>query len=159
MRKRLIDDATPDVSAAVSPADDWLPLENLVEVEITSEDAAHPIESALLPGGGGWRAGTPGRQTIRLIFPAPQALRRVRVDFVDTAARRTQEYLLRWSGDGGRSFRDIVRQQWNFSPDGANRQTEVHAVNIDAVDILELIVTPDIGDDRVFASLAELRLA
>lgn len=159
MRKRLIDEATPTGLPAVSPADDWLPLENLVEVEITSEDAAHPIESALLPGGGGWRAGAPGRQIIRLRFPQPQALRRIRVDFVETAVRRTQEYLLRWSPDGGRSFRDIVRQQWNFSPDGANRQTEVHVVNIDAVDILELIVTPDIGSDRAFASLAELRLA
>lgn len=157
MRKRLIGDPQPDAQQA-PPA--WLRLDELAEVEISSEDAAWPIESALLPGtGGGWRASLPGRQTIRLIFARPQRLQRIHLRFVEQARQRTQEYLLRWSGDGGHSFHDIVRQQWNFDPRGASTQTEQHQVDLAAVAILELIVTPDIADTQAIASLAEMRLA
>jgi hypothetical protein len=139
---------------------DWLNLEDLAEVEISSEDAAHPIESALVPGGGsGWRAAVPGKQTIRLLFAQPQTLRRIWLSFVETSVQRTQEYVLRCSADGGQSFRDIVRQQWNFSPDGATSQSEDHRVELAAVNILELIITPDIGEQAAFASLAQLRIA
>lgn len=157
MRKRLIH---ADQQAALPAADDWLPLDELAEVEISSEDAGCPIESALLPAAGaGWRAAVPGKQTIRLLFPQPQALRRIHLSFVETAVQRTQEYLLRWSADGGRSFREIVRQQWNFSPQGAHAQTEEHRVDLPAVSVLELIIDPDIADPKAFASLAQLRLA
>jgi len=157
MRKRVISDVP---QADASPRGDWLNLEDLAEVEISSEDAAHPIESALVPGGdSGWRASVPGKQTIRLLFAQPQTLRRIWLSFVETSVQRTQEYVLRCSADGGQSFRDIVRQQWNFSPDGANKQSEDHRVELAAVNILELIITPDIGNQAAFASLAQLRIA
>ena len=73
--------------------------------------------------------------------------------------QRTQEYLLRWSGDAGQSFREIVRQQWNFSPEGSVTQTEEHRVDLSGVTVLELIITPDIGNEHALASLAELRIA
>ncbi|MCM8611089.1 carbohydrate-binding protein [Accumulibacter sp.] len=157
MRKRLIADRQPE--AAQAPAD-WLRLDELTEVEISSEDVAHPIESALLAAAGkGWRASLPGRQTIRLIFAQPQRLRLISLRFVETSRQRTQEYLLRWSGDGGASFHDIVRQQWNFDPREASTQTENHQVDLAAVGVLELIITPDIADPQAIASLAEMRLA
>ncbi|KFB69773.1 carbohydrate-binding protein [Candidatus Accumulibacter vicinus] len=156
MRKRLIEDKNRQNTA---PAD-WLRLEELAEVEISSEDARHPIESALLAeAGSGWRAAVPGQQTIRLLFAQPQQLRRIRVRFVETAVQRTQEYLLRWSGDAGQSFREIVRQQWNFSPEGSVTQTGEHRVDLSGVTVLELIITPDIGNEHALASLAELRIA
>lgn len=157
MRKRLISDVGP---AASAPTGDWLNVEALAEVEISSEDARHPIEAALLPGGdAGWRAAVPGRQTIRLLFAQPQRLHRIRLCFVETDLQRTQEYLLRWSADGGQSFREIVRQQWNFHPQGANSQTEEHQLDLAGVTVLELIITPDIGNEHAFASLAQLRIA
>jgi hypothetical protein len=132
----------------------------LADVEITSEDATHPIESALLPGvHSGWRAGEPGKQTIRLLFAHPQRLRRIRLNFVESAAKRTQEYVLRWSPDGGQSFREIVRQQWNFSPQGATSETEDHHVELSGVTVLELSINPDMSDQSAFASLAQLRIA
>ncbi len=71
MRKRIID----HVQQGTEPPGDWLNVEELAEVEITSEDAAYPIESALVPGGtSGWRAAGPGKQTIRLLFATPQPL-------------------------------------------------------------------------------------
>ena len=157
MRKRII---APAQQETASPDQDWLNVAELAEVEITSEDPAHPIESALLPGGvSGWRAAGPGAQTIRLLFTHPQRLRRIWLSFVEASAERTQEYVLRWSADGGKSLREIVRQQWNFSPQGATCETEDHHVELPAVTVLELSIIPNISGGKAFASLAQLRLA
>jgi hypothetical protein len=79
MRKLVINRA----SQKVTPANqNWLDLEPLAQVEITSEDANHPIESALIPGrGSGWGAARPGEQTIRLLFDEPLKLRRIHLLF------------------------------------------------------------------------------
>ena len=37
---------------------------------------------------------------------------------------RTQEFVLRWSPDGGNSVKEIVRQQWNFNPPDSIREVE-----------------------------------
>ncbi len=155
MRKRVIG----QVQEGSEPPGDWLNVEELAEVEITSEDAAFPIEAALVSGGtSGWRAAGPGKQTIRLLFATPQPLRRIWLNFLETRTGRTQEYVLRWSPDGGQSFREIVRQQWNFSPDGATSQTEDHHVDLPAVTVLELSIIPDTSGGPALASLAQLRL-
>ena len=98
-------------------------------------------------------------QTIRLLFDHPQRLQRIWLNFVETQAERTQEYVLRWSPDGGKSFQEIVRQQWNFNPQGANRETEEHQVDLTAVTVLELSIIPDISQGKALAALAQLRLA
>jgi hypothetical protein len=114
----------------------------------------------LLPGPtSGWRAAGSGKQTIRLLFSSPQRLRRIRLDFVEPRTARTQEYVLRWSGDGGKSFSEIVRQQWNFSPQGATSETEDHHVELPSVAVLELHIIPDTGGGNAIASLAQLRIA
>ena len=157
MRKQII----TAVKQATDFSDgEWLNLEVLAEVEITSEDSAHPIESALLPGGtSGWRAATPGKQTIRLLFTHPQKIRRIWMQFKETDTARTQEYVLRWSPDGGQTFREIVRQQWNFSSPSATCEDEDLRVEIQAVTVLELSIIPDISGGNAIASLAQLRLA
>ena len=157
MRKRIIAHVQKEPPF---PDQDWLNMEGLAEVEVTSEDAAHPIESALLPGqASGWRAGEPGEQTIRLLFTHPQRLRQIWIYFLEPRAERTQEYVLRWSPDSGQSFREIVRQQWNFTPNGTTSETENHQVELPAVTMLELNIIPDISGGNAFASLAQLRLA
>jgi hypothetical protein len=157
MRKRII---TPVQQETGPPDLEWLNMEELAEVQITSEDPAHPIESALLPGRtSGWRAAGPGEQKIRLLFAYPRRLRRIWLSFVETRTERTQEYVLRWSPDGGQSFQEIVRQQWNFSPQGATNETEDLHVELPAVTVLELSIIPDISGGNAFASLAQLRLA
>jgi hypothetical protein len=157
MRKRLIDPG-PGEGAVVEP--EWLNLEHLTQVEITSEDAGYPIESALLPGTGlGWRAAQSGEQTIRLLFNEPQRLKRIYLVFQEDAKERTQEFVLRWSPDRGQSYREIVRQQYNFSPPAAGRQIENYDVNLDGVTALELKIVPNISGGSARASLAQLRLA
>jgi len=157
MRKRII---ALDQKPTSAPDEDWLNVEELAEVEITSEDPAHPIESALLPGEvSGWRAAGPGKQTIRLIFAHPQRLRRIWINFVEPRVERTQEFVLRWSAVGGQPFQEVVRQQWNFSPQGAAGETEDYHVELPEVKVLELDIIPDIGGGMAFASLEQMRLA
>jgi hypothetical protein len=157
MRKRIIGHFCPGEVTAAEPG--WLDLEHLAEVEITSEDVGYPIESALIPdGGSGWRAAQPGEQTIRLRFDEPIRLRRVQLVFHESEQERTQEFVLRWSPDGGQSYREIVRQQYNFSPPGATSEVEDYDVDLDGVTALELIIVPDLSRGRTRASLAKWRL-
>jgi hypothetical protein len=157
MRKLVIN----RVSEKVPPANqNWLDLEPLAQVEITSEDANHPIESALIPGrGSGWRAARPGEQTIRLLFDEPLKLRRIHLLFREDQHERTQEFALRWSPNHGQSYREIVRQQYNFSPLAATRETEDYSVDLNGVTVLELKISPDIRGGSACGSLAELFLA
>ena len=156
MRKRI----SAHVQQPAVSEDAWLNLERLAEIEISSEDSAFPIESALLPGGtSGWRAADPGDQTIRFIFDHPQHLRRIWINFTEPERERTQEYVLRWSSDNGHSFHDILRQQWNFSPPDTTNEIEDHHVEIPAATTLELHIKPDISGAVAFASLAQMRLA
>ncbi len=157
MRKRVTARVSPDAAPA---GEGWLDLERLAEVEVTSEDAARPAEAALIPGGGpGWLAAHPGEQTLRLLFDEPQRVRRVRLVFTETGGERTQEFVLRWSADGGVTYRDVVRQQWNFSPPDATREVEDYGVDLSGVTALELRTIPDIGGGGARVSLEQLRLA
>jgi hypothetical protein len=156
MQKRLV--GAPEQTAVTE--ENWLDLDAMAAVELTSEDPACPVEGALLPNGqSGWRAAEPGSQSIRLLFHQPQRVRRILLRFEEPAAERTQEFALRWSPDGGRSSRDIVRQQYTFSPSGSTREVEDLNVDLPSVTALELTIIPDQGRGQAFASLAEWRLA
>src|SRR6266436_2412348 len=157
MRKRLI---TPIPQDAPPRDEGWLDLDGAAVVEITSEEKEYPVESALVLGDmRGWRAADSGAQTIRLIFDQPQRLTRISLVFEETESERTQEFVLRWSPDGGRSFREIVRQQWNFSPPNTVREVEEYQVELSDVTTLELIVVPDNSRGAARASLKNLRLS
>ena len=157
MRKRIINPVEQD---SLHPERDWLDIEKTAIVEVSSEEAEYPIEAALLSDkDSGWRASDSGKQTIRLIFDHPQQLEWIKLGFEEFAVERTQEYLLRCSSDNGESYQEIVRQQWNFSPEGSTSQIEEYHVQLTSVTILELIITPDIGERNRVASLKQLRLA
>jgi hypothetical protein len=157
MRKRLI---TPIPQDAPPRNEAWLDLDGAAVVEVTSEEKEYPVESALVSGEmRGWRAASPGTQTIRLLFDHPQRLRRISLVFEETETERTQEFVLQWSPDDGHSFREIVRQQWNFSPLNTIREVEEYRVEISDVTILELVIVPDISRGAARASLKSLRLS
>lgn len=157
MRKRLI---TPTAGRPGNPAQGWLDLERAAVVELTSEDEDFPVESAFgSEDAPGWRAAAPGPQTIRLIFDHPQSLKCVSLVFEEDEIRRTQEFVLRWSSDGGSTFKEIVRQQWNFSPPASIREVEQYQVDLHNVNVLELVIQPDIAGGVARASLNNLRLS
>ena len=156
MRKRQI---SPTPASEPLSSSTWLDVDKVALVEVTSEENGYPIESALLGVGGGWRAADTGTQTIRLIFDEPPKLRRIGLVFEDSENVRTQEFVLRWSSDNGNSFREIVRQQWNFSPPDSIREAEDYAVELSAVRALELVIVPDKTGGAARASLASFRIA
>jgi hypothetical protein len=114
MRKRLFT-ATPQ---GLRPHDEgWLDLDTATIIEVTSEEKEYPVEFALVSGEvRGWRGAASGAQTIRLIFDEPQKLTRISLVFEEAATARTQEFVLRWSPDGGRSFKEIVAPAVEFQP-------------------------------------------
>jgi hypothetical protein len=79
--------------------------------------------------------------------------------FEEIEIARTQEFVLRWSPDGGNSVKEIVRQQWNFSPPESIREVEEYQVELSGVTVLELVVKPNIGGGLARASLKNLRLS
>jgi hypothetical protein len=100
--------------------------------------------------------------------PATQTLMNHRLVFFGRVLSVTvtnnpgQEFVLRWGTADGRPLREVVRQQWVFSPDGSMHETEDYRVDLRDVTVLELAISPDIsGGDALAARapLAELRLA
>ena len=156
MRKRLITTTSQD---APPVGEGWLGLNSAAKVEVTSEAKEYPVEFALALGEERcWRAADSGTQTIRLIFDVPTKLTRISLVFEESETGRTQEFVLRWSPDGGRSFREIVRQQWNFSPPDTIREVEEYRVDLSEVRVLELVIVPDISRGAARASLKSLRV-
>jgi hypothetical protein len=138
---------------------DWLDLEHIATVEVTSEDPSFPIEFAVgSKDGPGWRASQAGEQQIRIIFDEPVSLHRIQLRFHEVAFERTQEFTLRWSPAKGGSTREIVRQQWNFSPTGSTTEIEDYVVDLDTVSVLELAIHPDLSQREAVATLASWRL-
>ena len=94
MRKRIVGQAA--IQSGPRSAETWLNLEQIVTVEVTSEDPDFPIESVFHRSNEpGWRALETGNQQIRLIFDQPISVKRIRLRFVETEVARTQEITLR----------------------------------------------------------------
>jgi hypothetical protein len=154
MRKRPI---APATESARNCRESWLDVERAA---VTSEDPDYPIELALVSEGSrGWRAAAVGTQTIRLVFDQPQKVSCISLVFEEKETARTQEFVLRWSPDVGNAVKEIVRQQWNFSPPESIREVEEYRVQLSSVTILELLINPNISDGRGLASLEKLRLS
>ena len=119
----------------------------------------YPVEGALLSDvQGGWRASEPGIQTIRLLFDHPQTIRVIRLVFKEKEFARTQEFVLRWLPQGIPAWKDVVRQQWNFSPPTTENECEEYKVDLPLATGLELSVRPDIRGGNTRASLERLQL-
>jgi hypothetical protein len=154
MRKFHITSATQSVSSEQARLD----LESYAAVEVTSEAPGYSIESALEGKDPGWRAGSSGTQIVRLLLDKPYQLKHISVVFEDVENTRTQEFVLRWSPTRDGLFREIVRQQWNFSPSGSVREIENYVVELSEVLVLELMIVPDKNYGNARASLQSFRL-
>ena len=124
MRKNLIG-AGAGPQPRVLRKQEWLDIETLGRVELTSEDPRFPIESALVfRKESGWRAAETGDQIIRIVFDERIDLKRIRLEFSETENDRTQEFTLSYLTETDGPLKEIVRQQWNFSPQGSTMEIE-----------------------------------
>jgi hypothetical protein len=160
LRKRVL----PRRRYPTSPTlDGELIISAVATVEVTSEDGAHPIDHAFDaqrgPGSSRWLAGEPGEQTVALAFDRPHTLRFIGVEIEELAVSRTQELAVAVSCDGGRTYRELVRQEFTFSPPGTTFEREVWARAEAGVTHLRLDIKPDKGGHAGRATLTALILA
>jgi LAS superfamily LD-carboxypeptidase LdcB len=160
MQKTIVGRESNQASEGSSqaPATDWIGTELISDLQVSSEDPTAPAENIFDEAAEkGWRASDAGEQHIRLAFREPMQLRRIRLEFVETTKERTQEFVLRCATESG--WREVIRQRWNFSPQGSTREVEDYTLNLNGVSALELVINPDVSSGDGVASLKSLRLA
>ena len=137
----------------------WIDLGQIATVEVTSEDSSFPIESVFSSSRShGWRASQNGEQQVRLVFDQPVSVHRIQLHFLEAERERTQEFIIGWSSAQGGKPKEIVRQQWNFSPSGSTSELEDYEVNLDDVSVLELVIQPDLTHNKAPATLSAWRV-
>ena len=158
LRKQII----KGLPAASDPMSGQIDVASVATLLVTSEDPEHPIDQAFDdrrgPGTTRWVAGEPGEQVLILAFDAPHSIRRVVLEFEGRVVARTQELQLAVSGDGGRTIRELVRQEYNFSPPGTTFEREDWAVVAEGVTHLRLVIKPDKGSKPCRATITSLTL-
>ena len=85
------------------------------------------------------------------------ANRRIRLEFHETQHERAQEFSISAITDGQK--RQVVRQQWSFSPTGSTTEVEDYTVNLASVSALELVIDPGRHDQQAHASLQSIAIA
>ena len=158
LRKKIV----KDPGLTLAPRANEIDIPAVATVLLTSEAPDHPVEyvfdSSRGPGGTRWVADQSGDQTLVLAFDSPQTIRKVSVEIEEREIDRTQELQLSISSDGGRSYREILRQEYTFSPPGTTFEKEEWTLNADAVTHLRLSIRPDKGGRPSRATLTSLAL-
>lgn len=131
-------------------------------VQVTSEAADHPIDNVFDRqrglGGSRWMAAGPGEQLLILAFDSPQAIRCISLEVEEQEVSRTQELQVAVSQDGGQTYRELLRQEYTFSPPGTTFEREEWSVTAKGVTHLRLWINPDKGGKPCRATLTSLSL-
>ena len=159
MRKHIGQPAPPTPS---SPSSQELNIADLATVFVTSEASDFPVENAFDncrgPGGNRWVAAEPGEQTLTVAFDAPQTIQRITLEIEEQEVERTQELCVTLSEDGGQNYRELLRQEYTFSPSGATFEREEWSVPVRKVTHVQIRIKPDKGNRPCVATLTSLAL-
>jgi hypothetical protein len=158
IRKRLISEQRP--IAAENPAE--LDIGRLALFAYSCEDPEHPLEHLIdgRCGRGGTRwASARSNVTERIVlqFDHPQRISRLVYEVEESSQERTQEVRVEVSSDHGRSYRQVLVQDYTFSPHGATFQHEDLRLDLSGLTDLSLTIVPNKGGSGV-ATLTSLRL-
>ena len=156
LRKRPL-----EANAATSAADE-IDIAGCAAIAYTSEDPAHPVEHMLDgscgPGATRWISARPDTtEHIVIEFDGPQTISGLVYAVEETTRERTQEVRVEASEDGGQSYRQILVQEYNFSPGGATYQREEQRFNLRQVTHLRITIVPNKSGSGT-ATLTALRL-
>lgn len=147
--RQMVDPDTKDIAA-------------LATVLVTSESPDHPIDRLFDGrngrGGTRWVASAIGEQMLILAFDTPQTIRDVSLEVEELQTSRTQALTLALSQDGGHSYREILRQEFVFSPPGTTFERESWRVPADGVTHLRVVIQPDKGGAPCRATLTSLTI-
>lgn len=158
LRKRLMSEAN---SLPPRPERE-IDIANSATLVYSSEDPAYPVEH-LIDGHCGrgstcWRSARPNEtERIVLEFDRPERISCLVYEVEECLQERTQEVRVEVSTDHGRTHRQVLVQEYVFSPHGATFQHEELRLDLPAVTHLSLTIMPNKGGSGV-ASLTSLRL-
>ncbi len=131
-------------------------------VLVTSELPDHPIDhicdGQCGPGGTRWIAEQTGDQTVVLVFDTARNIDTVSLEIEEREVSRTQEVTLATSRDGGQTYREVLRQEFNFSPSGTTFEHEEWRVAAQGITNLRVWIRPDKGGKPCRASMTSLVL-
>jgi hypothetical protein len=158
IRKRLISEQSS--MPAENPGE--LDIAGLALLAYSSEDPNHPLEHLVDGhcgrGGTRWASARPNvTERIVLEFDRPQRISRLVYEVEEGGQERTQEVRVEISTDRGRTYRQVLAQDYTFSPQGATFQHEDLRLDLAAVTHLKLTIVPNKGGSGV-ATLTSLRL-
>jgi hypothetical protein len=108
---------------------------------------------------GVWSSDSPGEQMIEMRFHEPMSVSLLRIICSEPQQSRTQEMTVWASLHRGEQHREVVRQQFNFSPYGATEEIEQFVVELDDVSAIQLRIVPSIDGRRAVARVDGLWLA
>ena len=162
MLRKLIIPAPHPADPRTSDEAEGMYIPELATVLVTSEAAEHPVDCLFDghngPGGTRWVAAVDGEQELILAFDTPQTIQEVGLQTEELQASRTQVLTLALSQNGGRTYREILRQEFNFSPPGTTFERERWIVPATMVSHLRVTIRPDKGDKPGRASLTSLTI-
>jgi F5/8 type C domain len=159
LRKRALE---ADAATSAGTADE-IDIAGCATIAYSSEKPAHPVEHLLDghsgPGGTRWISARPDViEQIIVEFDQPQAISRLVYEVEEAVRERTQEVRVEVSEDGGRTYRQILVQEYTFSPGGATYQREEQRLNLLQVSRLRLTIVPNKNGSGT-ATLTALRLS
>lgn len=128
----------------------------------SSEHPEHPIENLLDDhGGAGGTRWASARQNateqIVIAFDTPRSISRLVYEVEEAQFERTQEIRVELSRDAGRTYQQVLVQEYTFSPQGATLQREDLRLDAEAVSQLRLTIMPHKSGNGI-ATLTSLRL-
>jgi len=157
-RKRQLE---PDKKAGAAAANE-IDIAAGAALAYSSEDPSHPVEHIFDglagPGGTRWLAARPNAtERIVVEFDQPQRISQLWYEVEETERERTQEVRVEISEDQGRTYRQILVQEYNFSPRAATFQREEQRLNVERATHLRLTIVPNKNGSGT-ATLTSLRL-
>jgi hypothetical protein len=143
-------------------AADEVDIASCATIAYSSENPAHPVEHLLDgrsgPGATRWMsARSDVIEQIVVEFDQPQTISRLMYEVEEAVHERTQEVRVEVSEDGGRTYRQLLVQEYTFSPGGATYQREKQRLNLHEVSHLRLTIVPNKNGSGT-ATLTSLRL-
>lgn len=144
LRKRLLANDSANPAAFAGEID----IARHAVLAYSSDDPDHPIEN-LIDGhygrGSTFWAGAKPNTTERIVveFDRPQSVSCMIYEVEESSCERTQEVRVEVSSDGGRTYRQVLVQEYTFSPAGATFQREEQRLSLPSITHLRLTIVPD----------------
>jgi len=157
-RKRLLEaEAT-----AGAGTDNEIDIVGCATIAFSSESPAHPIEHLFDghsgPGATRWISARPDTvERVIVEFDEPHSISHLVYEVEESVRERTQEVRVEVSENGDRTYRQILVQEYNFSPSGATYQREELRLNLLRVSRLRVTVFPNKNGSGT-ATITTLRL-